>query len=473
MPPALWERPGNEELEVARRSRLLTAVGLLLLLAINACGEALPTDHSTAAPVDQLAQAAATAAPPTTAVVQPPGAAALPTPQTAPTVVSASPVPRTPTPTPTATPTLAVRPTPQAASPTPTPAPPRTTVTPAEPTTTPEPDDTVAVNGGTPPADLVSLTQDDQALTTVEVVKILRPSVAHIATQRRAMEGFNQTVQEGVGTGIVLDEKGHILTNNHVIEGAERIIVTLSTGDSFPAVVVGRDPRTDTAVVRIEAAGLEPAVLGNSAELEVGEDVIAIGHALGLRGGPTVSKGVVSALGRSLPTNPQTTIVDLIQTDASINPGNSGGPLVNDRAEVIGINTAIIVESQGIGFAVNIDDAKLVVAQLIEKGIVERGFLGITPVDLTPAVISQIDLALPPGVTEGILVLRAISGFPAADAGLRDGDVIVQLGSEAIVNTGEMSKFLLTHPPGETITISFFRGSEQVTIEVTLGDRSP
>ena len=456
---------------MARRSRLLIAVGLLVLLAINACGEALPTDRATAAPVGQLAQAAATATPPTTAVVQPTGAAALPTPLTAPTVVSASLVPRTPTPTPTATPTLAVRTTPQAASHTPTPAPPQTTVTPAEPTTTPEPDDTVAVNGGTPPADQVSLTQDDQALTTVEVVKILRSSVVHIATQQLAMEGFNETlIQEGVGTGIILDEEGHILTNNHAIEGAAQIVVTLSTDASFPAVVVGRDPRTDTAVVRIEAEGLQPAMLGVSAELEVGEDVIAIGHALGLRGGPTVTKGVVSALGRSLPTDPQTTIVDLIQTDASINPGNSGGPLVNDRAQVVGINTAIIAEGQGIGFAVNIDDAKLVAAQLIQKGFVERGFLGITPFNLTPAVISRLDLALPQGVMEGILVLRAAPNFPAADGGLQDGDVIVQLGSEAIVNTDEMSKFLLTHPPGETITISYFRGPEMITIQVTLGE---
>lgn len=171
-----------------------------------------------------------------------------------------------------------------------------------------------------------------------------------------------------------------------------------------------------------------------------------------------------------MPTDPQTTIVDLIQTDASINPGNSGGPLVNDRAQVVGINTAIIAEGQGIGFAVNIDDAKLVAAQLIQKGFVERGFLGITSFNLTPAVISRLDLALPQGVTEGILVLQAVPNFPAADGGLQNGDVIVQLGSEAIVNTGEMSKFLLTHPPGETITISYFRGPEMTTIQVTLGE---
>jgi S1-C subfamily serine protease len=285
------------------------------------------------------------------------------------------------------------------------------------------------------------------------------------------MGQFNQpSLPQGVGTGIVLDLEGHILTNNHVIASAERIIVTLSTDASYTAEVVGVDDRTDTAVIRIEAEGLQPAMLGVSAELEVGEDVIAIGHALGLRGGPTVSKGVVSALGRSLDSDGQTTIVDLIQTDASINPGNSGGPLVNSRAQVVGINTAIIVESRGIGFAINIDDAKLVAAQLIEQGFVDRGFLGITPFNLTPAVISQLDLSLPEGVVDGILVRRVVTGFPAAEEGLQEGDVIVQLGDEPIANTGEMSKFLLLHPPGEAITVSYFRGPDRITVELTLGE---
>ncbi|PKB66924.1 MAG: hypothetical protein BZY81_06160 [SAR202 cluster bacterium Io17-Chloro-G4] len=200
------------------------------------------------------------------------------------------------------------------------------------------------------------LTKD--GLPTIEVVKKLKPSVVQIVTEVAAMGAINQAVPSmGVGTGILLDEEGFILTNNHVIRDAQVITVTLNDGQTFPAELIGGDASTDTAVIKIQADGLQPAVLGNSADLLVGQDVIAIGHALGLPGGPTVSKGVVSALGRSIAVDAQTTMVDLIQTDASINPGNSGGPLSNNKGEVIGINTAVIPGSQGIGFAINIDDA--------------------------------------------------------------------------------------------------------------------
>ena len=160
------------------------------------------------------------------------------------------------------------------------------------------------------------------------------------------------------GSGFVVSPDGYILTNNHVVAGAQRIVVTLSNGDSFPATVVGTDPSTDTAVIRIRASGLQPAELGSSSDLQVGEDVIAIGHALGLEGGPTVSKGVVSALGRSIAVDPVTTIVDLIQTDSSINPGNSGGPMLSLSGEFVGIATYKIISSkggiavEGVGFAV-------------------------------------------------------------------------------------------------------------------------
>ena len=281
---------------------------------------------------------------------------------------------------------------------------------------------------------------------------------------------FNQPVpSSGVGTGIILDDKGHILTNNHVIAGAQIITVTLSNGESMSAEVVGGDFQTDLAVIRIEPVDLPPARLGNSSELQVGETVIAVGHALGLPGGPTVSKGVVSALGRSIETSNQNTIVDLIQTDASINPGNSGGPLANDRAEVIGINTAIIQTGRGIGFAINIDDAKTVVSQLIEQGYVERGFLGVTPLNLTPGLARRPDINVP--VDEGILLARVILGTAAAEAGLQERDVITHLGGQSIANTGELSKFLIAHQPGETVSMVYFRGQTKVTTEITLRGR--
>ena len=303
--------------------------------------------------------------------------------------------------------------------------------------------------------------------STVGVVKALTPSVVQIVTEARAMDMFNQPVpSRGVGTGIVLDERGHILTNNHVITGAQRITVTLSNGDSFPAEQVGGDALTDVAVIRIDAAGVPAAMLGRSSDLQVGQEVIAIGHALGLPGGPTVSKGVVSALGRSIDTSPQTTMVDLIQTDAAINPGNSGGPLANTKGEIIGINTAIIHGSQGIGFAINIDDAKIVVAQLMERGYVERGFLGIAPFNMSLGLADQ--LGVP--VTEGILLVRVVPDSGAAKAGLSEEDVIVQMGGEPIRNTGELSKFMIDNLPGETVTIVYFRGTDRKTTQATLGE---
>ena len=305
-------------------------------------------------------------------------------------------------------------------------------------------------------------------LSTVEVVKVLIPSVVQVVTESSAMGAVNQPVpSQGVGTGVILDEQGHILTNNHVVAGAQSIVVTLNNGESFAAQVVGTDANTDTDVIRIDAGGLQPATLGRSSALQPGEDVIAIGHALGLPGGPTVSKGVVSALGRSIDVDARTTMVDLIQTDASINPGNSGGPLANSKGEVIGINTAVIRGSQGIGFAINIDDVKFVVAQLMEKGYVSRGFLGITPVNLSRGLANR--LGVP--ATGGVVVVGIVPGSAAAAAGLKAEDVIVGLGEEEIGNTGELSKFLIAHPPGETVTVVFYRGNEENSVQLTLGER--
>ena len=306
------------------------------------------------------------------------------------------------------------------------------------------------------------------ALSTVDVVRILKPSVVQVVTEIAAMGSFNQPGPgRGVGTGVILDVQGNILTNNHVIADAQSIMVTLNNGDTFTAELIGGDASTDVAVIRIRAQGLQPAKLGRSADLLVGEEVIAIGHALGLPGGPTVSKGVVSALGRSIDTDPQTTMVDLIQTDASINPGNSGGPLANTDAEVIGINTAVIPGSQGIGFAINIDDARIVVEQLMQRGYVNRGFLGISPINLSAAIASQVGVP----IMEGIVIARLVPDSPAVAAGLRPEDVIVKLGEVDIANTGELSRFLVAHPPGETVDVVFYRRNQKQTVTLTLGER--
>ena len=482
-----WPSKGGPA--VYRRNRWLAPIFLVAILALIACArpapaeEASPTSVSPTTPAtvalspEPAPAAMATAVPaeptpePTTETVATPVSAVADTPTPTPTPAEPPAHEATPTPTPTPPPTA----TPEPPEPTPTPT---AVATQPEPTATPEPEPTAAptepsTNGGIPRAEEVVQTGEEVPLNTVEIVKILRPSVVHIATERLVEGMMNQPIPEGVGTGIVLDVEGHILTNNHVVVNSQgqfssRIIVTLHTGESYLAEPVGNDFSTDTAVIRIDADGLQPAMLGDASTLEVGEDVVAIGHALDLPGGPTVSKGVVSGLGRSLPSDPQSriTLIDLIQTDAAINPGNSGGPLVNTRAEVIGINTAIIPQSQGIGFAINIDAAQVVAAQLTELGFVQRGFLGIRPLNVTPAFASQFDLP----VSRGILLEAVFPDMGAETAGLEVGDIVVQLGDSPIANTGELAKFLLSHPPGETIDVVFFRGTEEMTVQLTLGE---
>ena len=306
-------------------------------------------------------------------------------------------------------------------------------------------------------------------LATVDIVGRLTPSVVQIQTESDPVIFTSGQLSPdiGVATGIIVSEDGYVLTSNHVVSGAEAILVTLNTGEGFVGQLVGGDYNPDVAVLKIDATGLQPATTGNSADLRVGEEVIAIGHALALSGGPTVSRGVISALGRSIDAGLQDTFVDLIQTDASINPGNSGGPLVNRFGEVIGVNTAAIQGGQGIGFAINIDDALAVSQQLIEKGYVERGFLGISPVNLTPAIAAQIGVP----VSEGVLVARVVEDSGAALAGLQGEDVIVALGGRAIRNTGELSKFLLENLPGEQVSVRIYRGNSEMETEAVLGER--
>lgn len=313
-----------------------------------------------------------------------------------------------------------------------------------------------------------SLSREEAILTTVNVVKILSPSVVQVQTEAATIGFFGQPVPEtGVGTGIIVDSSGHILTNNHVVQSARQITVSLSTGQSFKAQIIGTDPSTDLAVIKIEATGLQPAKLGDSSVLQVGEDVIAIGHALGLPGGPTVSTGVVSALDRSIQVDRQSTADGLIQTDAAINPGNSGGPLANHRGEVIGVNTAIIPQSQGIGFAININDAKFVMAHLIEKGIVERAFLGIAHVNVTPAIAQNMGLSLEGGVG----IVQVVPGSGAERAGLREGDILVKMGDQELKSPADLLRFLSKHKAGETVEISYYRSTTRRTGQVTLGTR--
>ena len=306
-------------------------------------------------------------------------------------------------------------------------------------------------------------------LPTTDVVQHLTPSVVHIRAIPPANPADADANGPTVGTGIILRPDGYILTNNHLVKNAAAITVTLHHGQSHPAQLIGGDPNPDIAVLKIEATNLQPAQPGAAATLQVGQDVIAIGHALALPGGPTVSKGVISALGRTIQSGLQNTFVDLIQTDAAINPGNSGGPLVNARAQVIGINTAGLTTTQpgggqGINFAINIDDALAVSTQIIEQGYVNRGFLGISPLNLTPIIAHQFGVP----VNEGIIITSVAEGSHASTAGLQGGDVIVAMDGHPIRNTGDLSKFLLDNPPGRRISVRLYRGPAQLETTATL-----
>ena len=307
-------------------------------------------------------------------------------------------------------------------------------------------------------------------MPTTEVVKVLTPSVVNISTELATAGLFNSPFSpSGIATGVILTPEGYVLTNYHVVEAGQDITVTLNDGSNHEVEVVGQDPVTDLAVIKIvDVDGLEPARLGDSSTLEVGEDVIAIGHAMGLRGAPTVSKGVVSALERAVDTTRNTTIVDLIQTDASINPGNSGGPLVNTRAEVIGINTVVVSVGQGIGFAININDAQEVARQIIDQGFVRRGYLGVLPAAVTPQVAAY--LGIDPEI-EGILLRQVIPNDAADDAGLEAGDIILSMDGQPLRNTGELSKFLISHQPGDAVNVTLLREGEELIASITLGER--
>ena len=341
----------------------------------------------------------------------------------------------------------------------------------AEPTQTVSPAATVAASPTASPGASITPSGERTPLATAEIVRLLRPSVVHILIEGTSFSVFGQPIPtEGVGTGFITDNEGHIVTNNHVvfIDGerpAQRITVTLSDGRQFQASLVGGDRATDLAVLKIDADNLVPAKLGDTAQLQVGDDVVAIGHALDLPGGPTVTRGVVSAKERLIQEDPYM-IPGAIQTDAPINPGNSGGPLVNTYGEVIGITTQVIRgTAEGIGFAISIDTVKPIVGELIEKGRVERGYLGINLINITPGIAEEFGLPVESGV--GIGSVQESS--PADRADLKAGDIIVRAAGEDIKNSGDLLKVLTEYRAGDTVTIEYYRDGDLQETEVTLG----
>jgi serine protease Do len=268
--------------------------------------------------------------------------------------------------------------------------------------------------------------------------------------------------QEGVGSGFIISRDGYILTNNHVVEDAERIKVKLASGEEHEAKVIGRDPKTDLALIRIDGAeNLHPLSLGNSEDLKVGSWVVAVGSPFGLE--QTVTQGIVSGKGRVIGSGPYD---DFIQTDASINPGNSGGPLVNMKGEVVGINTAINPAGQGIGFAIPIDMAKTIVPQLEEKGSVTRGWLGIGIQEITPALEKSFGLK----DKEGVLVSDVYRGTPADKAGIKRGDVIVQYDGKAVTDPNHLSRMVASTSVGRMVDIKLLRDGNVMERTVKVGE---
>ncbi|HSP35021.1 MAG TPA: trypsin-like peptidase domain-containing protein [Thermoanaerobaculia bacterium] len=312
----------------------------------------------------------------------------------------------------------------------------------------------------------------------VVVAHNVLPSVVNIQTEstirRRETDPFfdpfgffggGTYTSQALGSGFVWSSDGIIVTNNHVVEGASRITVNFQDSTQVPATLIGVDPDSDVAVLRVSARNLQAAPIGTSADLMIGETVVAVGNPFGLSG--TVTTGVVSALGRSVPSKEAgRTFTDFIQTDASINPGNSGGPLLNIEGKVIGINTAIYAQAQGIGFAIPVDRAKKIVQDLLRYGQVRSAWLGAVTSTITPEEARRLSIR----ATRGALVERVFSGSPAQAAGLKAGDVITSVNGKAVDSREAFTTYTATTSSGQSVALSLSRGGTPQTVQVRAVD---
>jgi S1-C subfamily serine protease len=274
----------------------------------------------------------------------------------------------------------------------------------------------------------------------------------------------------GQGSGFVYDKFGHIITNYHVVEDSSEISITFTDGNITKATIVGTDIYSDIAVVKVNVPSdiLHPIILGDSSLLIVGEPVVAIGNPFGLSS--TITAGIISQVGRELETPGGYMIVDVIQLDAAINPGNSGGPLVNMRGEVIGMNTAIVSGSTGVGFAIPSDTVKREIQSLITNGIYEHSWLGISGYSVDSDIADTIDL----NYTYGFFIAEVILGAPAYSAGLQGEDVIIVIDSEIIRNSNDLAVYLQRNSqPGDNLSVTIIRNQKKILIDVVLGVRPP
>ncbi|MDP6100550.1 MAG: trypsin-like peptidase domain-containing protein, partial [Dehalococcoidia bacterium] len=314
-----------------------------------------------------------------------------------------------------------------------------------------------------------------QPVSIPDIVDQAKPAVVGIHTEGTQLNMFLQPVpSRGVGSGVIITSDGYVLTNNHVVEGTQNITVDLPRsgyfpqGTSFESTVVGRDPLTDLAIVKVDAQDLPFIPIGDTAKLRVGEWVIAIGNAQGLPGGPTVTLGIVSAMGRSVETGDRDiTMHDLVQTDAAINPGNSGGPLLNLAGEVVGINTAIIRGAQNIGFSISTATVNAVMEDLIQGGKVKWPWLGVRITTVTPALAKERGYS----VEQGVLVIEVLEGFPASKAGLLNDDIMVSLDGEFTPDLETFKRMMRLYRAGDTVEVAVVRDSKEVKMNITLGEK--
>jgi serine protease Do len=314
--------------------------------------------------------------------------------------------------------------------------------------------------------------QTEELPSIADVVALVKPSVVAITTEVIGQSIFGQFTEEGAGSGWIIDEDGIIVTNNHVIEGASTITVTLDDGSTYTADIdsVATDTLNDLAILKIDAHGLPALKRGNSSELRVGDWVVAIGNALGQ--GIRATEGIVSRKEVSLTVSRDQTLYELIETSAAINPGNSGGPLVNLRGEVVGITSAKIAQVgvEGMGYAISIDTSTPIIQQLVTKGYVTRAWLGVVITTLSQAIIAAIEedptIDWEITVDKGILLVDTAADGPAAQAGLMAGDVIVSLGGKETVDEQEFIRVLHSSEVGQSLEITYWRGDKEDTVTV-------
>ncbi len=367
----------------------------------------------------------------------------------------------------------------------------REAVTPSQPTSNVSPSiESPQIANATPTS---SVTPTTPANFVTDVVNRVGPAVVRIdaertVTTRRIRTPFDdpffqqffdvppvpqERVQRGSGSGFVLNADGHVITNAHVIDGADSVTITLKDGRTFEGRVIGSDPLTDVAVVKIEADNLPTVTLADSDRLQPGEWTIAIGNPLGLDN--TVTAGILSATGRSsseigVPDKR----VEFLQTDAAINPGNSGGPLLNQNGEVIGMNTAIIQNAQGLGFAIPANTVSRIAEELIATGKVRHPYLGIQMISLTPEIKDNLNRNLNSGITinedAGIFIVRVMPDSPAESAGLRAGDIIVKIDGNPVKTAEEVQKTVADLEVGSSLPLELKRNSRTMTLDVRIGE---